>query len=798
MISKVLSCITKQIKQKKKLLLKSLFVFLLWFSFLPQQNYFSFNEAYADTNNEQQVQKEKLVSIDTFMEAFSKVAFVLLWPLVALAWLAMDNSLIYWSFMWLDVTLWNLWQIVRSFANYVLWFLFLYCILYYNFSWKTWLKNIKLSDFLRKTLIASVLIQASWFIMMALVDLSTILTYSIWWLPYSIMGEESSWWSGDYRMFKMNVDVNLWNYDAKVENNWDLSSAVIYYWHATWTKYVAPCDTIQKKFWDESQSFIIWRKFESFSWGKIKMMPWYCMYYWDLVSFADFLEAETSWYQEKHNELKQFITQKDVGEIKNLVNAGFIYPISVGSWLVQRVETKSSYVWTFEAGKKNPNPNVPCKIDSKELIWIVPSKKGKTDWECLYKETDISIWNILKKSSSMTGPFAALYSSFSVYSHLDVEGLWLWQKFVVTFVNICFAIMLVFPLIALVIVLFARVWLLWIAIALSPFLVLIKVFDDIFSLPKDLEKYLSFEQLKQLLLAPVFISFAVWISLVFMATLKSNIWTGVPNTEIEGDKKEEFYDRLNKISWMNASEDGLDMLWFIKIKLDSALLNFSWLLTMFFWLWLTWFLLFFAIKRTKIWEDIWWSFQNLWKSMFLSTPIIPVGKNWLWLWAIMNAPEDFANGYAREFEKRSEESLDSVMKWSKNRSQIDNFYKENQSFSQAFWLKSSDYSDTNRMLGNMDALIWYSGTSWSSKWADIWEAYYNILWWAQTKEDYKKIIESMNDNGVGGNPDASQKIKNDRLVYKDKDGNAQVQVNLENWIYKIEDLDSKGKQDGKN
>ena len=58
MISKVLSCITKQIKQKKKLLLKSLFVLLLWFSFLPQQNYFSFNEAYADTNNEQQVQKE--------------------------------------------------------------------------------------------------------------------------------------------------------------------------------------------------------------------------------------------------------------------------------------------------------------------------------------------------------------------------------------------------------------------------------------------------------------------------------------------------------------------------------------------------------------------------------------------------------------------------------------------------------------------------------------------------------------------------------------------------------------------
>jgi hypothetical protein len=38
---------------------------------------------------------------------------------------------------------------------------------------------------------------------------------------------------------------------------------------------------------------------------------------------------------------------------------------------------------------------------------------------------------------------------------------------------------------------------------------LIKVFGDIFSLPQDLKKYLSFEELVQLLLAPVFISFAV-------------------------------------------------------------------------------------------------------------------------------------------------------------------------------------------------------------------------------------------------------------------------------------------------
>jgi hypothetical protein len=50
---------------------------------------------------------------------------------------------------------------------------------------------------------------------------------------------------------------------------------------------------------------------------------------------------------------------------------------------------------------------------------------------------------------------------------------------------------------------------LWIAIALSPFLVLVNVFEGVFSLPDSLKKYISFDQLIKLLLAPVLISFAV-------------------------------------------------------------------------------------------------------------------------------------------------------------------------------------------------------------------------------------------------------------------------------------------------
>lgn len=78
------------------------------------------------------------------------------------------------------------------------------------------------------------------------------------------------------------------------------------------------------------------------------------------------------------------------------------------------------------------------------------------------------------------------------------------------------------PLLALVIVLFARIAVLWVAIALSPFIVLINVFGSLFS--KDvLPSRLSPQELIKLLVAPVLISFAVSVSLVFMTALKSTI-----------------------------------------------------------------------------------------------------------------------------------------------------------------------------------------------------------------------------------------------------------------------------------
>jgi hypothetical protein len=58
----------------------------------------------------------------------------------------------------------------------------------------------------------------------------------------------------------------------------------------------------------------------------------------------------------------------------------------------------------------------------------------------------------------MTGPFSALYGSFFNFAKPDSYiSIGVWQKFVLVFINTLFGLLLVLPLLALVLVLFARV-----------------------------------------------------------------------------------------------------------------------------------------------------------------------------------------------------------------------------------------------------------------------------------------------------------------------------------------------------
>jgi hypothetical protein len=83
----------------------------------------------------------------------------------------------------------------------------------------------------------------------------------------------------------------------------------------------------------------------------------------------------------------------------------------------------------------------------------------------------------MEKANSRTGPFVTLYNGLMTYStSIDFSKHGMSQKLLVLVLNTGFAVLLILPLSALVVVLLRRVIVLWVAIAVSPLIVLKTVF----------------------------------------------------------------------------------------------------------------------------------------------------------------------------------------------------------------------------------------------------------------------------------------------------------------------------------
>ncbi len=147
------------------------------------------------------------------------VSFLSRWRalLATLAGKLMSNDLIYWSFMHLDIFLWKTRNIMKNFANYTLWFLFLYMIIK-SIIEKDWANDIikkKLTWFI----VAWVLIQASWFLIWAVVDISTIAVTAIWAIPWQII--QSDLWLQTNLAY-----INAWWW-ANLTATWETRTGIV-------------------------------------------------------------------------------------------------------------------------------------------------------------------------------------------------------------------------------------------------------------------------------------------------------------------------------------------------------------------------------------------------------------------------------------------------------------------------------------------------------------------------------------------------------------------------------------------
>lgn len=171
-LKKMIGTIWKKNCVKLLLLVFVMFTFLWWNTFASDGNI-----------------TDKIWAFFHYIVAFLSWWWILL---ANLAWKFMTNSLIYWEFINFDRILWTLWNIVKNFANFALWFMFLFSVV------RNLISPIKESDkkwqpfeVIKKSLIAWILIQMSRFLLAAVIDISTICIAAVWSFPAQIISSNT-------------------------------------------------------------------------------------------------------------------------------------------------------------------------------------------------------------------------------------------------------------------------------------------------------------------------------------------------------------------------------------------------------------------------------------------------------------------------------------------------------------------------------------------------------------------------------------------------------------------------------
>ncbi len=123
-----------------------------------------------------------LEKIQWFLEKFLSLCSRLWIVLAILAGKLMTNDFVYGAFIHMDIYLWKIRNIMKNFANFALVGLVLFSIVESLTG-----KALDVKKVITNTLLAGILIQASWFLMGAVIDISTVATAGIGGFPTSFL-----------------------------------------------------------------------------------------------------------------------------------------------------------------------------------------------------------------------------------------------------------------------------------------------------------------------------------------------------------------------------------------------------------------------------------------------------------------------------------------------------------------------------------------------------------------------------------------------------------------------------------
>lgn len=490
-----------------------------------------------------------------------------------------------------------------------------------------------------QALIAGVLIQASRFLMAALVDLSTVATYAIWGLPLNVA---SSTDLAKHKILSVNssLDLNKFDKDVKSQEYFKLSFSTKDPKESTKSIYFSECRVKDGYIMGRKDGDVKFKNDTIFGAGKNA-----CVYGNQIVIF---------------NELSPFIAPPLIDSFLYTNNIQNFQDFLVWQFDLQTLAACGYFIQvkgkvTATCNTTNINSFVNAYQNSVNIASIDNNDKQKMIDEFTHYADEIKKWaanpiwfdwwdkrlqnnpnamaldSLVKKSKWWVGPLVTIYSSLLNFSQIsnttseisfgEISGEML--------IKIGFAIWLLFPLVALAIVLVVRIGFLWIMVVMSPFIVL----AETFGFADKLGEHFKLGNIISVIFAPVVTVFALSISLVFMTAMvqslqnqnkadaitKADRWQKIGITQLNTDNKPNTvtYSILWGCAELNFEGDG----WTVAGTLDG----FSRFLLNIFAIGLMRAVVFAAITTNSIGKKIWQQVQDFGASIFQTLPIIPVG-----------------------------------------------------------------------------------------------------------------------------------------------------------------------------
>ena len=561
---------------------------------------------------------------------YRRVFYVLLYPILALAGMLVNNSLIYAEAFNFDTVLWQLWNIVRNLSNYALWFLFIFKIFKYLVDGQ---KSDDMKKLLKSTLIAWVWIQASWFLLAVLIDVSNIITYSVWGLPIRTLWQQNDFWNPSVFTTTIYTDTNT-------------PDAMHFYLSNDWNTFISECRTFSYWFDEGYEELILAPKMIYYydtdtnsyqSTQKLACHVWDDVYYfknlfnedgdikWPGGAWAWWKEEQENYRASLENAIKK-LDKKQSGEIDGLIQA----------WTILEI-------WDAHAGTTDRK----ITYSSGNHVWLDVNNEWNGWWLWLKRLKDVLSW-------SYVWVFTALYSSLlNAWEDLRVSKIsdpGIYTSLLNVVLSLCHTLAVWIPLIAMLVVFIMRIWIIWMAIVLSPAIILLKAFDLEEKIWKDVDilKYLSVKNLIGIIFSPAIICFAVSISTVLVRI-------------------------ISDVNMQGVITDDVDILWWlIKLNIGWVWLNLWKLLCSAIWVAISWFLIWSAVKASKLWEsNIIKSLESFAKTSLWSAPIIPiVGKDnkvdYVWVNSVFGwngqrgILSKFTDKLKTEYRKESDEAVNAL------------------------------------------------------------------------------------------------------------------------------------------